>query len=75
QRRALTAVLDTLKPDALALPESLLRLIPPRPPGYPRTREDTFAFARLRTLTRSLRPKRSLIMSLTFCSTRNARRD
>lgn len=40
QRRALTAVLDTLKPDALALPESLLRLIPPRPPGYQRTRED-----------------------------------
>src|SRR5213593_911460 len=40
QRRALTAVLDTLKPEALALPESLLRLIPPRPPGYPRTRED-----------------------------------
>lgn len=40
QRRALTAVLETLKPEALALPESLLRLIPPRPPGYPRTRED-----------------------------------
>src|SRR5207247_6289589 len=40
QRRALTAVLDTLKPEARALPESLLRLIPPRPPGYPRTRED-----------------------------------
>jgi hypothetical protein len=40
QRRALAAVLDTLKPEALALPESLLRLIPPRPPGYPRTRED-----------------------------------
>ncbi|HSP62268.1 MAG TPA: zinc-dependent metalloprotease [Pyrinomonadaceae bacterium] len=40
QRRALSAVLDTLKPEALALPESLLRLIPPRPPGYPRTRED-----------------------------------
>ena len=40
QRRALTAVLDTLKPESLALPESLLRLIPPRPPGYPRTRED-----------------------------------
>ena len=33
-------MLDTLKPEALALPESLLRLIPPRPPGYPRTRED-----------------------------------
>jgi hypothetical protein len=40
QRRALTAVLDTLKPENLALPESVLRLIPPRPPGYPRTRED-----------------------------------
>jgi hypothetical protein len=40
QRRALAAVLSTLKPEALALPESLLRLIPPRPPGYPRTRED-----------------------------------
>jgi hypothetical protein len=40
QRRALGAVLDTLRPEALALPESLLRLIPPRPPGYPRTRED-----------------------------------
>jgi uncharacterized protein DUF4953/uncharacterized protein DUF5117 len=40
QRRALSAVLDTLRPENLALPESLLRLIPPRPPGYPRTRED-----------------------------------
>jgi len=40
QRRALAAVLGTLKPEALALPESLLRLIPPRPPGYQRTRED-----------------------------------
>ncbi len=40
QRRALAAVLDTLKPEALAVPESLLRLIPPRPPGYQRTRED-----------------------------------
>jgi hypothetical protein len=40
QRRALAAVLDTLKPENLALPESILRLIPPRPPGYPRTRED-----------------------------------
>src|SRR5213079_2494193 len=40
QRRALRAVLATLQPEALALPESVLRLIPPRPPGYPRTRED-----------------------------------
>src|SRR5258708_3525607 len=40
QRRALTAVPDTLKAEALALPESLLRVIPPRPSGFPRPRED-----------------------------------
>ena len=40
QRRALAAVLDTLKPEVLAVPDSVLRLIPPRPPGYQRTRED-----------------------------------
>src|SRR5215203_1741416 len=40
QRRALAAVLETIKPESLAVPESLLRLIPPRPAGYPRTRED-----------------------------------
>lgn len=40
QRRALAAVLETIKPDALAVPESLLRLIPPRPAGFQRTRED-----------------------------------
>lgn len=34
QRRALEAVLRTLSPEALALPEPLLRLIPPRPAGY-----------------------------------------
>jgi hypothetical protein len=39
QRRALAAVLATLKPEALALPESLLKIIPPRPPDYPRGRE------------------------------------
>jgi hypothetical protein len=40
QRRALAVVLDTIKPESLAVPESLLRLIPPRPAGYPRTREN-----------------------------------
>jgi hypothetical protein len=39
QRRALTAVLATLRPEALALPEPLLQRIPPRPPSYPRGRE------------------------------------
>ena len=40
QRRALAVVLETIKPEALAVPESLLRLIPPRPAGFQRTRED-----------------------------------
>src|SRR6202008_4599286 len=39
QRRALAAVLATLKPSALMLPESLLEMIPPRPPDYERGRE------------------------------------
>ncbi len=39
QRRALAAVLATVKPSALALPESLLKMIPPRPPDYERGRE------------------------------------
>jgi hypothetical protein len=39
QRRALAAVLATLKPQALALPEALLRIIPPRPVEYDRGRE------------------------------------
>lgn len=39
QRRALAAVVATLRPDVLALPEPLLKLIPPRPPEYPRGRE------------------------------------
>jgi hypothetical protein len=39
QRRSLAAVLATLKPDVLALPEPLLKMIPPRPPDYERGRE------------------------------------
>ena len=39
QKRALDAVLATLTPAALELPESLLKLIPPRPPDYPQNRE------------------------------------
>ena len=39
QRRALNAVLATLKPEVLALPDSLLKIIPPRPPEYDRGRE------------------------------------
>jgi hypothetical protein len=40
QRRALDALLKTLSANALALREELLREIPPRPPGFPRTREN-----------------------------------
>jgi hypothetical protein len=39
QIKALHAVLETLNPENLTLSESLLRLLPPRPPDYPRTRE------------------------------------
>jgi hypothetical protein len=39
QRKALAAVLKTLTPETLTLPESLLAVLPPVPPGYPRTQE------------------------------------
>lgn len=39
QKKALDALLKTLSPETLTLPESLLRILPPRPPAYPRTQE------------------------------------
>lgn len=39
QRRALRSLLDTIKPEVLNLPESLLKLMPPPALGYGRTRE------------------------------------
>jgi hypothetical protein len=39
QRKALTAVLKTLEPETLTLPEPVLAILPPVPPGYQRTRE------------------------------------
>ncbi|HEX4227088.1 MAG TPA: zinc-dependent metalloprotease [Bryobacteraceae bacterium] len=39
QRRALKALLTTIEPANLTLPDRILNLIPPRPPAYPRTRE------------------------------------
>jgi hypothetical protein len=39
QRRALAAVLKTLSPETLTLPERILKLLPPQPPGFPRTQE------------------------------------
>jgi len=39
QRAAIDALLGTLSPDVLALPASIAAAIPPRPPGFPRTRE------------------------------------
>lgn len=40
QRKAMRAVIDTLSPQVLALPEPLLKIIPPRPPEYPTGREN-----------------------------------
>ncbi len=39
QHKALTSILKTLAPQTLTLPESLLSILPPVPPGYPRTLE------------------------------------
>lgn len=39
QRAALSALMATIAPAALTLPEALLKKIPPRPSGYGRTRE------------------------------------
>ena len=39
QKKALDAVLKTLSMDILTLPESLLAILPPRPPGLRRTQE------------------------------------
>ena len=40
QRRALDAILKTLDPSALTVPERILKLLPPHPPQYEATRED-----------------------------------
>lgn len=40
QRQAIAAVLKTLSPQVLAVPQSLLDLIPPRPPGYESSQEN-----------------------------------
>ena len=39
QQKALAAVLKTLSPEVLTLPEGLLAQLPPQPPGFPRTQE------------------------------------
>lgn len=39
QEKALDALLSSISPNNLALPESLIAKIPPRPIGYPRSRE------------------------------------
>jgi hypothetical protein len=40
QRRALDALMGTLDPAALTVPESILKLLPPHPPSYEQGRED-----------------------------------
>ena len=39
QRKALATVLQTLSPQTLTLPDALLAMLPPRPPGLRRTQE------------------------------------
>ncbi len=39
QRDALNILMETLRPSFLALPEGVIQLLPPQPPGYSRDRE------------------------------------
>ncbi len=39
QRSALLTMLETIQPDFLQIPDYILSIIPPRPPGFPRGRE------------------------------------
>jgi hypothetical protein len=39
QRKALASVLQTIEPEVLTLSPDFLSILPPKPPGYPRTRE------------------------------------
>ena len=39
QRQAIAALLNTLTPTVLRVPDNVLELIPPRPPGHPKSRE------------------------------------
>ncbi|HEU5292630.1 MAG TPA: zinc-dependent metalloprotease, partial [Cyclobacteriaceae bacterium] len=39
QAKAIQALLNTVSPEALSLPENLIKIIPPRPIGYQRSRE------------------------------------
>jgi len=39
QQKAIAAVMKTLEPETLTLPERLLAILPPHPPGDPRTEE------------------------------------
>lgn len=40
QKEAIESMVDCLKPENLGLPENLVEMIPPRPPGYGRGREN-----------------------------------
>lgn len=39
QREAIAALLSSMTPSALRIPDNVLRLLPPRPPGNPKSRE------------------------------------
>jgi hypothetical protein len=74
QRAAIRAELDSLQPSVLALPEPILKLIPPRPPGYPSSGEN---FARRTSPTfDSLAPAEAaaqIVMSLLLDPNRDER--
>lgn len=67
QEEALDVLLQTLTPETLAFPESLVSLFPPRPPGYARGRESfagktAWSFDQLSAATSAAAPVLQLIL-------------
>jgi hypothetical protein len=69
QKKALRAVVETLSAENLTLPEPILRLLPPKPPGYERTRASRCLPKRDSLLIRSPPPNPRLISPCPRCST------
>ncbi len=75
QRRALAAILATVKPEVLALPEPLLKIIPPAPARLRTRTREISKFTPVRRSTHSLPRKPARNNRCNSCSIRNAPRD
>ncbi len=74
QRRALSEVINTIKPENLKISERILNLIPPRPEGYPKTREHFKTYTGMKfDPIAAAESAANLSLNLIFNSTRCAR--